>query len=122
MNEDGAADTALMSKLFSACTGFDVSEEELDRAGERIWNQLRAIDVRDHGRDRRVDESTIDGFMYPGMDDGVMLDREKFLVLMDKYYELRSWDVTNGWPRREKLEELGLGDVAEGLSSIGRLG
>ena len=32
LSKDGAADTALMSKLLSAGTGYDVSEEELDRA------------------------------------------------------------------------------------------
>jgi aldehyde:ferredoxin oxidoreductase len=113
LSEDGAADTALMSKLFSVCTGYDVSEEELDRAGERIWNQLRAIDVRNFGRDRTIDESTIDGFMYPGKDDGVMLDRAKFLTLLDKYYELSGWNPANGCPTRVKLEELGLRDVAD---------
>ncbi|MEA3407667.1 MAG: aldehyde ferredoxin oxidoreductase N-terminal domain-containing protein [Chloroflexota bacterium] len=122
LSEDGAADTALMAKLFSACTGHGISEEELDRAGERIWNQLRAIDVRDHGRDRDIDESTLDGFMYPGKDDGVMLDRQKFLKLMDIYYTLRGWDVDNGWPTRDKLQELNLTDVAEGLDAVGRLG
>lgn len=121
-SEDGAADTALMSKLLSACTGIDTSEQELDQAGERIWNLLRAIDVRDHGRDRRIDESTIDGFMYPGKDDGVMLDRRRFLKLLDAYYELRGWDVANGWPTRAKLEELGLQDVAEELARTGKLG
>jgi aldehyde:ferredoxin oxidoreductase len=115
LSDDGAADTALMSKLFSACTGHDVSESELDRAGERIWNQLRAIDVRYFGRDRAIDESTIDGFMYPGMDDGVMLNREKFLTLLDTYYELCGWNVENGWPTRARLQELGLGDVADEL-------
>ena len=115
-SEDGAADTAMMSRLFSVCTGYDLSEAELDRAGERIWNQLRAIDIRNFGRDRAVDESTIDGFMYPGKDDGVMLDREKFLTLLDKYYELSGWDLTNGCPARDKLEELGLGDVADELA------
>ena len=121
-SEDGAADTALMSKLFSACTGYDVSEKELDCAGERIWNQLRAIDVRNFGRDRAIDESTIDGFMYPGKDDGVMLDREKFLTLLDKYYELSGWDLTSGCPTRAKLEELGLRDVADELERMGKLG
>jgi len=115
LNEDGAADTALMSKLFSACTGLDLSEKELDHAGERIWNQLRAIDVRNFSRNRAIDESTIDGFMFPGKDDGVMLDREKFLKLLDKYYELSGWNLTNGCPTRAKLEELGLGDVADEL-------
>ncbi len=118
-SEDGAADTAMMSRLFSVCTGYDVSEVELDQAGERIWNQLRAIDVRNFGRDRSVDEYTIDGFMYPGKDDGVLLDREKFLTLLDKYYELSGWNLTNGCPTRAKLEELGMGDVADELERLG---
>jgi aldehyde:ferredoxin oxidoreductase len=120
--EDGVADTALMSKLFSACTGCDVGEKELDRAGERIWNQLRAIDIRNHGRDRVVDESTLDGFMYPGKDDGVMLDREAFQPLLDSYYELSGWNPANGWPTRRKLAELGLADVADELEAIDKLG
>lgn len=122
LSEDGAADTALMSKLFSLSTGYDISEKELNRAGERIWNQLRAIDVRNFGRNRAIDESTIDGFMYPGKDDGVMLDREKFLKLLDKYYELSGWNLTNGCPTRTKLEELSLGDVADELEHAGKLG
>ena len=121
-SEDGVADTAFMSKLFSAATGYDLSQKELDRAGERIWNQLRAIDVRNFERSRAIDESTIDGFMYPGKDDGVMLDREKFLTLLDKYYELSGWDLTNGVPTRAKLGELGLGDVADELERMGGLG
>jgi aldehyde:ferredoxin oxidoreductase len=118
LSEDGSADTGLMSRLFSACTGYDMSETELDRAGERIWNQLRAIDVRNFGRNRSIDESTIDGFMYPGKDDGVMLDREKFLTLLDKYYELSGWDLTNGYPTRAKLEQLGLSDIADKLETV----
>jgi aldehyde:ferredoxin oxidoreductase len=122
LSEDGAADTALMSRLFSACTGYDVSEEELDSAGERIWNQLRSIDVRNFGRNRSIDESTIDGFMYPGKDDDVMLDREKFLKLLGKYYELSGWDLATGRPTRAKLEELGITDVADELEAARTLG
>jgi aldehyde:ferredoxin oxidoreductase len=121
LSEDGAADTALMSKLFSASTGYDLSEKELDLAGERIWNQLRAIDVRNFGRNRKIDESTIDGFMYPGKDDGVMLQRKKFLKLLDKYYELSGWSLANGCPTRAKLEELSLSDVADEFERAGKL-
>jgi aldehyde:ferredoxin oxidoreductase len=121
-SEDLTADTALMSKLLSACTGIEVSEAELDRAGERIWTQLRAIDVRNFGRDRAVDESTLDGFMCPGKDDGVVVDRVKFGTLLDSYYELSGWNPANGWPTRAKLEELGMGDVADGLEAVGKLG
>jgi aldehyde:ferredoxin oxidoreductase len=122
LSEDGAADTALMSKLFSACTGYDVSEAELDLAGERIWTQLRAIDVRNFGRDRAVDESTLDSFMCPGRSDGVRLDRARFLKLLDAYYELSGWDLETGWPTRTRLEALGLDDVADALGSVGREG
>jgi len=121
-SEDGAADTGLMSQLLSAATGCDMTEEQLDLAGERLWHQLRAIDVAYFGRDRVVDESTLDGFMYPGQDDGVMLDREAFQTLLDSYYELSGWNPANGWPTRDKLEELGLADVAEGLEEAGKLG
>ena len=117
-SEEGMADTALMAKLFSACTGCELSEAELDRAGERIWNQLRAIDVRYFARDRGIDESTIDGFLYPGKDDGVMLDRDRFLPLLDAYYALSGWDRATGWPSRAKLGALGLSDVADALEPL----
>ena len=113
LSEDGAADTALMSKLFSLVTGHELSESELDLAGERIWNQLRAVDMRNFGRDRAVDESTVDGFMYPGKDDGIMLDRQKFGTLLDTYYELSGWDPATGRPTPAKLKMLGLSDVGD---------
>jgi aldehyde:ferredoxin oxidoreductase len=122
LSEDGAADTALMAKLLSACTGRDVSETELDRAGERIWNQLRAVDVRCFGRDRAIDESTLDQYAYPDYDDHVLLDRERFLAVMTRYYELSGWNPANGWPTRARLEALNLRDVADGLAGEGRLG
>jgi len=123
LSEDGSADTALMAKLFSACTGIEMSEDDLQKAGERIFNLLRAVDVRNYGRCRKIDEQTIDiGFHYPGKDDGVVLDKKKFLKLMDKYYELRGWSKENGWPTRKKLEELGLKKVADELERIGKLG
>lgn len=113
LTEDGVADTALMSKLFSSCTGYEISEQELNKSGERIWNQLRAIDVRKFGRNRAIDESTLNSFIYPSKDDGITLDPEKFLRLLDKYYELSGWDIHTGYPSRKKLYELNLGDVAK---------
>ena len=50
-----------------------------------------------------------------GKDDGVILDKTKFLKLMDKYYDLRGWNKNNGWPKREQLEKLGLKEVADQL-------
>jgi aldehyde:ferredoxin oxidoreductase len=49
-------------------------------------------------------------------------DRAGLVRLLDKYYELRGWNLANGWPTRAKLEALGLGDVADELASINQLG
>jgi len=122
LSEDGSADTALMAKLFSACTGIQMSEDNLQRVGERIFNLLRAIDIRNYGRNREIDEETIDAFIYPGKDDDVILDKKKFLKIMDKYYELRGWNKIKGWPTRTKLEELDLEEIANDLEDIGKLG
>jgi aldehyde:ferredoxin oxidoreductase len=39
--------------------------------------------------------------------------------LLDEYYDERDWDLETGLPTREKLVELGLGDVAEDLKRMG---
>jgi hypothetical protein len=121
-SEDHMADTALMSRLFSACTGCETSEGELDRGGERIFNLLRVIDIRNHGRSRRVDEATARSMAHPAFTDGVMLDLERFGDVLDAYYALRGWNPANGWPTRARLEALDLADVAQGLAAAGRLG
>ncbi len=116
---DGFGDTSIEAKLFSAATGIDVSEEELDHIGSRIYNLERAIMVRE-GRTRRDDESVIPYFKKPDRA-GIRLDVEKFRRLMDEFYDLRGWDRKTGWPKRETLEKHGLKDVADELERIGRL-
>ncbi len=120
--EDRKADTALMAKLYSACTGYETSEQELDRGGERVFNLLRAIDIRNHGRSRETDEAVAKSLTFPAFTDQVVLDLEKFRPMLDKYYELRGWNPANGWPTRAKLEDLDLGDIADGLQAVGKLG
>jgi aldehyde:ferredoxin oxidoreductase len=39
--------------------------------------------------------------------------------MLDEYYEARGWDLKTGIPRREKLEELGLGYIAKELDRLG---
>ncbi len=126
-SEDYAADTALMAKLYQAVTGEEMSEADLDRAGERVFNLLRAIDVRNHGRARNgasshSDWATVEGMVGPSIPDGVPLDLGQFSTVLDRYYELRGWNPENGWPTRPRLETLGLQDVADELERVGKLG
>lgn len=120
--EDRAADTEMMAKLFSACTGQETDFATLTEAGSRIFNVLRAIDVRNHDRSRAVDWAAAKTMTEPALSDGVVLDLERFGPMLDRYYELRGWNPANGYPTRAGLEALGLGDVADGLERAGRLG
>jgi len=112
--QDGSGDTSLESKLYSAVTGVDYTEEEFDRVGERIFNLERAIAVVE-SRNREVDEKVIPFFNRPDWTRRIRLDEDKFKTLLDEYYELRGWDFRTGWPTKSKLEELDLADVASRL-------
>jgi len=60
-------------------------------------------------------------FEYLEKSDGSKVDKAMFNKIVDSFYEARGWDKKTGWLTRAKLEELGLGDVANELASIGRL-
>jgi len=122
LTDDKVADTALMSKLLSAATGIETCEQEADLAGERVYNLLRAIDIRFFGRDREVDWSVAETLTQPAFTDGVALDLEQFAPMLDTYYRLRGWNRANGYPTRAKMDELGLADIADALQAEGKLG
>jgi aldehyde:ferredoxin oxidoreductase len=46
---------------------------------------------------------------------GKAVDKEKFERMLDEYYDLRGWDKATGLPKQEKLVELELGWVKDGL-------
>ena len=101
----------------------DLGLDDFERAGERIFNLERAIQVRQFGRCRADDEMVIPYFQRmewwenPLLGKRCALDRNRFLHLMDEYYELRGWDCATGRPTFAKLKELGLSDVAEELAA-----
>lgn len=117
------------SRLLSAVTGLDMDVDKLAKAGERIWNLRRAIMVKRENRTRENDilnepyfkkAITCPAGSATGLVNGP-IDKAKFEALKDRYYKLRGWDVTTGWPTRAKLEELGLKNVADELANIGKL-
>jgi len=124
---DGMEGPSFEYHLFTSATGSEMSMEELDLACERTFNLERALHVRNHGRSRETDELIIpylereENWVNPFLGERQSLDREKFLRLMDEYYELRGWDKGSGRPTRGKLDELGLGEVADELEKQGFL-
>ncbi|HEY87039.1 MAG TPA: hypothetical protein G4O06_03280 [Dehalococcoidia bacterium] len=130
-------DPTIESKLYSAVTGNETDEEGLNRIGERVFNLERAVLAREDPRGKKVDnipefnftvpkggEGMNPELMVPGKDGepitkkGTVVDREKFAQMLSDYYELRGWD-SNGLQTKQKLVELDLEDIAQGLAQRG---
>jgi len=106
--------------LFYLATGVKVNEEEMLTVAERVHNVERAYSCRE-GLDRKDDRligKWADEPVPNGPYKGEMIDSEKWEVMLDEYYRLRGWDE-NGIPKKEKLKELGLDDVADALDKKG---
>jgi len=129
---------AFESELYSAITGNETDEEELNRIGERVFNLERAILTREDHRGKKVDEIAEFNFniplkgeplspecLVPGKDGepisqkGTVVDRDKFAKMLSEYYELRGWDKSSGLQSKQKLVELNLGDITEDLEQRG---
>jgi aldehyde:ferredoxin oxidoreductase len=110
------------ARLYSAVTGIETTEEKMDKVGERLKNQVRAILIRNHDRTRNLEVNEILPFCkIPDGSKGITIDESEFSIMVDNYYKQRGWDRTNGWPTRTKLEELDLKDVADELAILGKL-
>ncbi len=107
-----------MVQTVRAVTGWDdVTMDELQIIGERRLNMLRAFNSRE-GLDRSSDTLPRKFFknaLKGGVSDGYKLDQDEFEAALTSYYSQSGWDVETGMPSRAKLEELGLGWVADQL-------
>jgi aldehyde:ferredoxin oxidoreductase len=109
------------AKLYSACTGWQITPRELIKTGDRIFNLMKAYNVR-QGLTRKDDDYPARYYQEPimgGPAKGVVLSRAKMNRLLDEYYDLREWDRERGVPTKKKLIELDLDYVANELSKKG---
>jgi aldehyde:ferredoxin oxidoreductase len=113
---DRMGDTSLESKLLFAVTGHNLTEEELNTVGERIWNLGRAMMVRE-GRTR--DDDTLHESYFAERDGEQAVSKTDFEQAKTVYYKLRGWDKSKGWPTSKKLNEVGLSDIARDLEKEG---
>jgi aldehyde:ferredoxin oxidoreductase len=112
-------DVAAEAILFKACTGIDIAIEEMESPiAERIVNLERCLDVRNYGRDRESDEAVIPHYQWGEKTDGthITANGSDFRALLDRFYNLRGWDIKTGIPTREKLGELELSEVISTIS------
>ena len=106
------------ASLMEAVTGFTYTPDDILRVGERINNLAHAFNVREGftRADDTLPERLLTEPLKGGASKGHFISRDELNQMLDEYYEARGWDVETGAPSREKLEELGLGYVADHLS------
>jgi len=108
-------DTEMVTRVFNLVTGKDWDLNQLLKVSERVRNLERMFDVRQGLRrqDDSLPKKFFDQPLTHGPYKGEVMDQDKFEQMKDEYYDIRGWDKETGIPTREKLEELGLGDVAD---------
>ncbi len=106
-----------MADLHSAATGWEMSVDEMQAAGRKRLNLMRAYNARE-GLTR--DNDTLPKKLFKkalagGKSDGMVLDRAEFEHGLDMYYAQAGWSADTGTPTRATLEDCDLGWVADDL-------
>jgi aldehyde:ferredoxin oxidoreductase len=98
------------ARMVRAVTGWDVTVEELERAGERIVNLERLFNVREGAR--RAQDTLPWRVMHEpipeGPSAGAFCPPDELSAMLDAYYALRGWDG-EGVPTASRLATLDLG-------------
>jgi aldehyde:ferredoxin oxidoreductase len=109
---DGLKDLA---NYYTLATGIPMTEEELEKDGERIENLARLFNIREGKGTREFDTLPWKIMNTPvpeeGPAKGVVVSEEEFQMGLDDYYTARGWTI-DGVPTVEKLEEVGLTEYA----------
>lgn len=103
--------------LMEAVTGLTYTPEEIEKVGERINNLARAFNVCEGFTcdDDTLPERLMTEPLKEGASKGHLISKDDLKQMLDEYYTVRGWDLKTGKPQRKKLEELGLGYVADQL-------
>ena len=99
--------------LLRALTGWDYTDFEALRQGERVATMARVFNLREGLT--AADDQLPERFFSPtppGALKGTAVDPDAFSRAKRTFYILMGWDPVTGVPMQEKLEELGVGWVA----------
>jgi len=108
--------------LVDGVTGWGLSVEELEAVGERAMDMARAFNALEH--ETAADDWTAPRFLtgFPsGPRKGQHIDVEALRRAKMEYYERMGWDRELAVPTRDRLEQRGIGWVADRLARYGRL-
>lgn len=104
-------------RMINAVTGWDLTLDDVERIGERVWNLERAFNVREGvGQAQDVLPYRVMHEPVPdGMHQGMYCPPEELQAMLGQYYAIRGW-TPEGVPTRDKLESLGLASVVGDVS------
>ncbi len=105
-----------LCEMLSAATGYDIMLDNVLTYGERMWNLKRAINLKLGYQARRA-ERLPELLLRALTDGGTEGNVPEFNLMLKEYYAARDWDWETGKPSREKLNALGMQDIAEDLYS-----
>jgi len=102
-------DDELLADLLTSGLGETVTAEELDKAGERIWNLTRLFNVKNGFTDKEdcLPEKVLKRKLEKGPNAGRTFSLEDFGAAMQAYYRLRGWNQEGcGEARRVEFGKL----------------
>ena len=103
-----------ITEVIQAIAGWDVTDWELMKVGERSLNLARAFNMR--SGITRTDEAFPKRIHQPftsGPLEGIGYGEEKLSNAISLYYDMMGWDRETGVPKRGKLQELDIEWVAD---------
>ncbi|HFE66571.1 MAG TPA: aldehyde ferredoxin oxidoreductase, partial [Chloroflexi bacterium] len=93
-------------------TGIPYTADDLMKVGERVWNLEKLYNLREGFS--KEDDTLPDRLLHDPIAEGPSKGFTVNLApMLEEYYQFRGWDE-NGVPKPEKLQELGLKDLADG--------
>ena len=108
-------DFTIWTRILQATTGEDFDYETVLKCGERIINTERAFIARE-GFTREDDTIPRRMLEDPVPEMNVEpIKQEDMDKMLEDYYAARDWNTKTGIPKRRKLNELELGDIAKDL-------
>lgn len=107
-------------KYMKAATGLNLTMDKIYTIADRIYALIRAFWVREYNNlwSKEMDTPPARWFEEPltkGNFKGAKLDKEKYEVMLQMYYQKRGWD-NRGVPTKKTLAKLGLQDAIAELS------
>ena len=110
-----AATEEHFARLLTALSGRPFTAQDLSQVGERVWNLERLYNLREGFT--TADDTLPDRLLNEPVAEGPSAGfTVKLAPMLQEYYEFRGWDK-QGVPTAEKLEELGLAELAIAMTA-----